>query len=59
MRIVLNILACILFASMLVQPTLAAKDHRLIGKSDLSLLALGLAGCMLGRSRRQAVKQDA
>jgi hypothetical protein len=56
MRIVLNILACILFASMLVQPTLAAKDHRLIGKSDLSLLALGLAGCMLGRSRRQAVK---
>jgi hypothetical protein len=59
MRTVLNIAACVLFASMLAQPMWAGRAPSVIGKSDLSLLALGLAGCMLGRSRRQAVTQDA
>lgn len=49
MRLFLNITACLLLGLMLADPMLAPKSMAMAAGSDLSLVALGLAGVMLGR----------
>jgi hypothetical protein len=49
MRRVLNIAAAILLSVMLAAPLLAQSRMAVVGTSDISLVALGLAGVMLGR----------
>ncbi len=49
MRIFLNCAAVLLMSVMLAEPLLASEHGVAVGASDLSLIALGLAGVMLGR----------
>ena len=49
MRSFLNIAAAILLSVMLAEPVLAQSGMSVAGSSDISLVALGLAGVMLGR----------
>jgi hypothetical protein len=49
MRVVLNVAAAVLLSVMLAEPLLASNGVSMVGNSDVSLIALGLAGVMLGR----------
>lgn len=49
MRIFLNCAAIVLMSLMLAEPLLASQRGVVVGPSDVSLVALGLAGVMLGR----------
>ena len=60
MRMALNIAAGILLSVMLAEPVMAQSGLILVGSSDLSLMALGLAGVVLGqRGGRKVAKLDA
>ena len=49
MRNFLNVAACILLSAMLAEPVLASSGMALPNTPDLALVALGVAGVMLGR----------
>lgn len=49
LRNFLNVAACILLSVMLAEPVLASSGMALPNKPDLALVALGVAGVMLGR----------
>lgn len=49
MRLFLNIAAGVLLSIMLAEPVMAQSGIILMGSSDLSLLALGMAGVVLGQ----------
>ena len=60
MRLFLNIAAGVLLSAMLAEPVMAQSGLVLVGSSDLSLMALGLAGVVLGqRGGRKVAKLDA
>ena len=59
MRLFLNIAAGVLLSAMLAEPVMAQSGLILVGSSDLSLLALGLAGVVLGqRGGHKTVKHE-
>ncbi len=58
MRSVLNVAAAILLSVMLAEPVLAQSGVAVTGMSDVSLVALGLAGVMLGRRGGYAAVPD-
>ncbi|NBC35149.1 hypothetical protein GTZ99_01090 [Novosphingobium sp. FSY-8] len=57
MRTFLNLSAGLLLSVMLAQPVLAQTGGPITGTSDLSLMALGLAGLMLGHIGGQSRKR--
>ena len=60
MRLFLSLAAVVLLGAMLLEPLIAQKGGVLMGSSDLSLLALGLAGVVLGQrgGRKAALPED-
>lgn len=57
MRIILNIAAVVLLSVMLAEPLLASESAGMVASSDVSLIALGVAGVMLGRRGAYRVEE--
>jgi len=58
MRIFLVIAAFVLMSAMLAEPVLASNGKVFLGNSDITLVALGLAGVMLGRRGGYRIDED-